>query len=371
MLRCFRAYRMCALLLTVPCWSIPVYQVQAVGPAGYASSATAINATGAVVGNYVLPDGTQRAFLWQGGQSTTLELPEGAVRTWATAISGNGQAGGFTDYLQAPQGMVWDNFGSAISTAGSYITGMNQAGDAAGMAIGADGAGYAFVTRNGTMISLGQPGGGDWSSANAINSSGTAAGTAMNATGLFQAFRAPANGWVTLLNGLGGTSSYGQAINSSGAVAGHSQVAGGAMRATVWLGNQAIGLGTLGGTNSYSYGINAAGQVVGYSDLATGDRSSAFLYSDGFLYDLNGLLGPGSEWQLLAAYGMNDAGQIVGRGVFRGEAQAFLLTPVSAPEMSVPVTEVSAPVTGVPEPSTLLLFGAPLLALIGLRARHK
>ncbi|MEO6759647.1 MAG: hypothetical protein ABIO24_09355 [Saprospiraceae bacterium] len=372
MLRNFNALNaalLCAQVLTLPLWAVPVFQVQSIGPAGVPSTATAISGTGAVVGNYQQPDGTNRAFLWQNGQVTTLTMPAGSVQTWATAIGGTSQAGGYTDSQQLAQGVIWDNIGNPIGSAGAYVMGMNSAGDAAGMAIGSDGAGYAFVSRNGFLTSLGQPGGGDWSSANAINNSGAAAGTAMNSAGYFQAFRATADGGIALLTALGGANSYGMAINGNGAVAGHSQTATGALRATVWNGTTGTGLGTLGGVNSYAYAINAAGQVAGYSDLPGGAGTAAFLYDSGVLYDLNSLITPGSQWQLLAAYGMNDSGQIVGRGRFNGQEQAFLLSP-SLP-ITVPYSLAANAETSTPEPASLWMVGVPVLAYFALRARHQ
>jgi probable HAF family extracellular repeat protein len=309
-----------------------------------------------------MADGTYRAFLWQDGQVTTLTLPSGAAQSWATAVSGTGQAGGYTDSVQNTFGLIWDSQGHPISTAGAYIMGLNATGDAAGMAIAGDGSGYAFVTRNGVMTGLGQPGGGDWSAANAINAAGMATGTAMTATGGFRGFTAGTDGTVTLLGTLGGRNSYGTAINDAGIVAGHAQTYGGALQAAYWDGSTATGLGTLGGVNSYAYAINAAGQIAGYSDLAGAAGTAAFLYEHGVLYDLNGLLGPGTAWQLLAAYGMNDNGQIVGRGLYNGAEQAFLLTPERF--ATAPLTD-----SGIPEPATFWLIGAPLLLYLALRPR--
>src|SRR5215212_563157 len=82
------AIKISAFLFSLPGWAVPVFQVQAIGPAGFNSSATAISGTGAVVGNYQQTDGTYRAFLWQGGNVTTLAMPAGSLQTWATAIGG-------------------------------------------------------------------------------------------------------------------------------------------------------------------------------------------------------------------------------------------------------------------------------------------
>jgi probable HAF family extracellular repeat protein len=69
--------------------------------------------------------------------------------------------------------------------------------------------------------------------------------------------------------------------------------------------------------------------VVGYAYTSGGDAAHhAFLYSDGVMYDLNNLIPTGSGWELLAASGINDAGQIAGWGRHSGGTRAFLLTPV-------------------------------------------
>jgi probable HAF family extracellular repeat protein len=85
-------------------------------------------------------------------------------------------------------------------------------------------------------------------------------------------------------------------------------------------------LGTLGGAQSEAYSINDAGQVVGMAQVK-GDKPHAFLYADGKMIDLNGLLPPGSEWELQAARDINNRGQIVGWGLHEGVTRAFLLTP--------------------------------------------
>ena len=68
------------------------------------------------------------------------------------------------------------------------------------------------------------------------------------------------------------------------------------------------------------------------------------------MVDLNTLIDPLSGWELVTAWGINDAGQITGYGLIGGETHAFLLTPV-------------------PEPATLVLigFGAAALAIRRIR----
>src|SRR5687768_14416721 len=70
----------------------------------------------------------------------------------------------------------------------------------------------------------------------------------------------------------------------------------------------AIDLGTLGGSDSIAYGINDAGQVVGQSLTAGGDLRAFITGPDGVgMRDLGTLGGNGS-----IARSINDAGQVVG-----------------------------------------------------------
>jgi hypothetical protein len=50
------------------------------------------------------------------------------------------------------------------------------------------------------------------------------------------------------------------------------------------------------------------------------------------MQDLIDLIPAGSGWTLQYAFGINDAGQIVGRGTYQGQPdQAYLLTPTPEP----------------------------------------
>ena len=129
------------------------------------------------------------------------------------------------------------------------------------------------------------------------------------------------------LGTLGSSISAASGINASGQVAGTSKIAGDRINhACLWEKGAITDLGTLGGANSIAWGINTAGQIVGIA--ATQAGSHAFLWSDGMMRDLNQLIPPGSGWELTVAFSINDAGQIVGRGSYNGQAlRSFLLTP--------------------------------------------
>ena len=86
-------------------------------------------------------------------------------------------------------------------------------------------------------------------------------------------------------------------------------------------------LGALAGDEiSTARGINARGQVVGDSGYPI---VRAFLYDAGRMLNLSTLLGD-HDWSLQSAQAINDAGEITGVGLHRGQVHAFLLRPLPA-----------------------------------------
>ena len=74
--------------------------------------------------------------------------------------------------------------------------------------------------------------------------------------------------------------------------------------------------------------VNNRGEIVGFSIDANG--STAFLWKDGKIKDLNTLIPANSPLHLLAAYSINDAGEIAGQGCVMPactEFHAFRATP--------------------------------------------
>lgn len=92
-----------------------------------------------------------------------------------------------------------------------------------------------------------------------------------------------------------------------------------------------IDIGTIDGiAYSTGRGINASGQVVGTADPLCHPCAApkAWVWHlGGTITALDTLIPAGSGWQLQQANGINDRGQIVGRGVHNGAYHAFLLTP--------------------------------------------
>ena len=119
----------------------------------------------------------------------------------------------------------------------------------------------------------------------------------------------------------------GVAINNKGHVVGYARLPGGDQRAFLYAEGKLRNLGTFaGGTQSFAYGINRQGQIVGSSD-AKETPLHAFIYTNRSMQDLNQLIPADSGWVLTEARAINEAGQIVGYGIIKGERHAFLLTP--------------------------------------------
>lgn len=54
------------------------------------------------------------------------------------------------------------------------------------------------------------------------------------------------------------------------------------------------------------------------------------------MYDLNHLIPATLVWVLQAAYGINDAGQVIGSGIQNGQAHAFRLDPMANLQSAAP-----------------------------------
>ena len=176
------------------------------------------------------------------------------------------------------------------------------------------------------------PGGNNESSAYGVNDNGQVVGYSGATTGQ-RAFRWSSGSMQDIGDLSGGNDfSFAYGINNNGQVVGWSKADTGD-RAFLWSSGSMSDLGDLlGGNNSsFAYGINNNGQVVGCSSATTGQR--AFLWSSGSgMQDLNDYLdASGTGWALRWASDINDAGQIVGYGMYGGATRAFLLTPVPEP----------------------------------------
>ena len=100
-------------------------------------------------------------------------------------------------------------------------------------------------------------------------------------------------------------------------------------------------LGGVGGANA-ALAINNHGTVVG-SGVPDAGQVTAVVFFDGHgLFDLDDLV-PGTEWNLLRAVDINDAGQILARGAntVTGEIRSLVLTPWNELPAGIHVADIS------------------------------
>ncbi len=251
-----------------------------------------MNSSGQVVGRYLSQNWTDNAYLWQNGQRTDLGY-FGGISSKASDINEAGQiVGTFNTTQEKFNPFLWQNgemidLGTLGFNGGAQ--GINNQGQVVGYSGLAFGITHAFQWENGQMIDLGTLPGYNGSIAYDINDAGQAIGYSSNST-----------------------------LRQS--------------HATLWSNGQITDLGTLGGNISAAVDINNKGQVVGLSNTITGDGqlNHGFIWEDGQMADLNSLIDQDSGWFLQEVSGINDRGQIVGKGINRstGQNHGFLLNPI-------------------------------------------
>jgi uncharacterized membrane protein len=130
----------------------------------------------------------------------------------------------------------------------------------------------------------------------------------------------------------GSCDAQGTGINDSGLVVGVNDVGPrcGEPQMFLWDGRMHV-IGCPPDAPKYCWprAINARGDVVGDALIAiAADGQYAFIYRDGTFHRLDELI-DASGWKFEYAFGINDAGQIVGSGTLNGEMlrHAFVLTP--------------------------------------------
>ena len=163
--------------------------------------------------------------------------------------------------------------------------------------------------------------------ATAINDNGAIVGWSATTNNVTHAFLW--DGTMHDLHTLGTRSnSVATAINNIGIVAGNMYDYSIFRSPFVWTaGSGMTPLGLPGGySTSQPLGLNNRGDVVGVAD------SSAVIWTNGVMTDLQTVIPTSPSWDLDGAYGINDAGQIVGYGKSPGGGtHGFLLQPTNVP----------------------------------------
>ena len=240
------------------------------------SAANDINGAGQIVGhNYSdSPELPAVAFLWTpaSGMVNLGTLPNFGPQSEATAINATGQVVGWSGRQTLPRAFSWSAAGGMIdlgTLGGSFSAAqaVNRAGQVVGWSNPDDVDPIAFHTFLWTaatgMVDLGTLGGTS-SFAYDINDAGQLVGQDTSGSGITHAILWTVAGGLRDLGTLGGTYSLASAINNAGQVVGESTTVSGVTHAFRWSEvSGMVDLGTLGGSSSSAADINTAGQVVG------------------------------------------------------------------------------------------------------------
>ena len=321
-------------------------------PGGYNSFAYGINEKGLIAGasengaiDPLLGVPELNAVLWKEGKIINLGTLEGAYESAAVALNSRSQVAG-----------------AALNTIPDPFFGLQF---------------RAVLWREGAIQDLGTLGTGTDAFAYFINERGQIAGASYTNTIVNPVTGIPTqdpflweSGRMTDLGTLGGTNGFPNDLNNRGQVVGQSNVAGDVyFHPFLWPGKNGKiqDLGTLGGCCGYARWITDAGDVVGGAWTLNDQTFHAFLWREGVMTDLTNVssectdsLGINSErqvvgyscsepdallWengqevdlnifnhpdsglqQLVLAYNINDAGEIVGLGVPPGVDPADVFT---------------------------------------------
>ncbi|WP_051933691.1 DUF3466 family protein [Massilia sp. BSC265] len=334
----------------------PVYSMTFL-PSGF--NATAMNSSGRIVGNT-----SEGVSVWDGASLINLGL---GANSYGYAINGRGDVAGALGSWGYGQPFLYTS--EAMHHVGPVLddvqagraNGLNDLGQVAGEYATFGGDQHAWVDAHGTITMLGTLSGRvTWAAATAINNRGQIVGgsTYVGADSIYagHAFLYQ-DGRMQDLGTLGGEESFATDINDMGQVVGWSYDETGDTVPFLYTGGSMRSLGPLDRYNyvkGEAWAINNAGMVVGWSQLWADERT-AFLYMDGKMTDLNQFVEGTDGWQVVEAYDINDAQQILGKACRDGECMSVRLDLVSA----------------VPEPGNYALLTAGLVLLAGWRKTGK
>jgi len=309
----------------------PLYDVEQV-PAGEDSVPVAL------AGSKVLGNSASGPWIWEGGASVRLLFPGDPRQLVAKGFNERGDVVGYEVSGTQKRAFVYVNGALTFpdTLGGSFSMGVGVAGGGRVVGDATTGAGqhHSFVADNGSVRDIGTLGGAETMTL-AVSPDGNVTGTSQAADGTRRAFVWDGRS-MRDLGTLGGNYAQGQAVNDQGMVAGLSELVPGdsKIHAFLWDGSELRDLGILPGLPwSSATGVNQAGVIVGNvynKPIYDSDNydTFAYVYRDGAMRNLNALI-PQSDFTLMIALGINDAGQILCTDgqVGAQRAHGYLLTP--------------------------------------------
>lgn len=340
-----------------------------------ASTATALNASGQVVGYYTTAGGYRHAFATGANGVGFVDLGTlGGAESLANAINNAGQivgwsttaAGTSVAFATSIEAGGLTSLGTLYGTQ-SYAQAINNNGEVVINYSGTGSSGTAVMSLTTAEVRDVTPYGysGHFyvtqrATANSINDQGTIVGSKVescNCTANAYVFPSSDDFYFSVGSGVMDSSAYD--VNNQNQIAGYLNTVtpGGGVyyrAAFAQLSSDNVtylqDLGTLGGTSSFAYGLNNLGQVVGTAQTASGESRAFVTGPDGSgMTDINSLVTLSDGVYLTTARDINDLGQIIAQG---SDGRSYL-------------------VSAVPEASTLSLGLIGGLGLVWRRQRHR
>lgn len=323
-----------------------------------------------IVGELLNGGGIPQPVVWLNGTATTLPLHSGGSDGSARTIDDSGVIGGLaSNTASAYTATTWQpvtsttwsvlDMGFLSSTFAGVVNGLRGGSFAVGYS---DDAIFTYPVvwpsdaEVGSPIALPCPAAQPFGEARDVTASqvvlGHVAGTAA---------------WPTTWAFGGGTWTGTQLPTLSGATGGWGMIDGvvannhftgtsispstGREHLVEWVNGAITDLGTITSQDCHAEDANTGGDIVGWSrTYASPPYVAIWKLAGGPIEVLDTLLPPQSGWQLARAWGINNAGVIVGQGVLGGFGEAFAMIPTTLVHL--------APSPGTPGPNTFTVSGA-------------
>ena len=337
------------LLLMQPAQAAVLYQVIDLGTVGGAtrSEARGINQQGDIWGENFHTDFPY--FLWFNNTNHAVAKPSEVGTMSLYGMNKNRQFAGFMSYANATPSRSFAFLGSPLRPQSLNQTnflprGVNIHGDVVGITtIKVEyypGSPLVLVNRpalvrgNKLTILPALPGSNVWvnAEATAINDNGVIVGWSGTASMSTTSNYTHAFLWDGAMHDLHSstrTNSVAVAVNNNNMVVGYRKDAAfSANEPFYWTAaSNMVALSLPGGYGTgQPLGLNNRGDVVGVAG-----SGSAVIWTNGVMTDLQTVIPTSPVWDLDGAYGINDAGEIVGYGKKAGLTKGFLLNPTNVP----------------------------------------
>lgn len=300
------------LLLAASCGSAaPRYSITKICSLGHGSYAQYINNSGDVAGYYSNGYGSH-GFATIDGVSYDLWGFDSDSEVFG--INDSGEVLGHKWIDGESHIMLWKD-GQATDLGAQPYGGRPVAINNSGQILAFNGGGYVLNSSGSTPVNVPDQ---MMRSVDDISDSGTVVGTYGSGDPMGFLWQ---DGQFTYLQGIGNGYLNIEAMSDQGHIVGRLDT-----HPFVWHNNQLTYVCADAQYND-ALGVNNHGVVVG------DQNGKAFVWADGVLNYLDDLIPDEDDymWGLKSAYAINDAGQIVGYGIYESEWSAFLMTPVPEP----------------------------------------